>query len=134
MELVIQGIYKPPPNMPQSNSVPVTPGGGGGGGGGGSDYEHYARGGYVRGSRGGALAAIVHAGEYVLRPEAVEKLGVGFLDDLNRGMGSSSNSVSVQNNFYGKVEGERARTIIVQAARSAADELESVLLKSGYRL
>ena len=130
VELVIQGIYNPPPNMPQSNSVPVTPGGGGGG----SDYEHYARGGYVRGSRGGALAAIVHAGEYVLRPEAVEKLGVGFLDDLNRGMGSSSNSVSVQNNFYGKVEGERARTIIVQAARSAADELESVLLKSGYRL
>ncbi len=80
------------------------------------------------------MAAIVHAGEYVLRPEAVEKLGIGFLDELNRGMGSSSNSVSVQNNFYGKVDTEQARTVIIQSARDAGDALADALLKTGYRI
>ena len=69
-----------------------------------------------------------------MRPEAVDKLGIGFLNDLNRGMGSASNSVSVQNNFYGRVEGEQARTLIVQSSRNAAEELEDALLRSGYRL
>mgnify|MGYP001400431371 FL=1 len=136
VELVIQGIYRPPKNMPDSTSVEVNPGGSGGGnpGGGPGPYQQYGGGGYVRGGKGNPMAAIVHAGEYVLRPEAVEKLGVGFLDELNRGMGSSSNSVSVQNNFYGKVDTEQARTVIIQSARDAGDALADALLKTGYRI
>lgn len=136
VELVIQGVYRPPNNMPDSTSVEVRPGGSGGGnpGGGSGPHQQYGGGGYVRGGKGNPMAAIVHAGEYVLRPEAVEKLGVGFLDELNRGMGSSSNSVSVQNNFYGKVDTEQARTVIIQSARDAGDALADALLKTGYRI
>ncbi len=136
VELVIQGVYRPPNNMPDSTSVEVRPGGSGGGnpGGGPGPYQQYGGGGYVRGGKGNPMAAIVHAGEYVLRPEAVEKLGVGFLDELNRGLGSSSNSVSVQNNFYGKVDTEQARTVIIQSARDAGDALADALLKTGYRI
>lgn len=137
VELVIQGIYKPPPNMPTSNTVPVSPSGGGGGGGGGGRPGSpviYQRGGYVGGGKGNPVPAIIHAGEYVLRPEAVERLGVGFLEALNRGDYSSRNSVSVSNHFYGRVESEQARTLIVQSSRDAAEELESTLLRSGYRL
>lgn len=80
------------------------------------------------------MAAIVHAGEFVLRPEAVDRLGVGFLNSLNRGM-DSSNNVSVQNNFYGKVGGgDDVRAVILRSSHDAAEELADVLRRSGYKV
>jgi hypothetical protein len=125
VEIQIIGTYTPPANMPDGNPGGVPPE---------SPYQAYRTGGYIAGSKGRKMAIIAHAGEYVLRPEAVEQLGVGFLNQLNQGYGSASNSVSVQNNFYGAVEGERARTVIVQSAHNAADQLEKALLETGYRI
>lgn len=121
--LDIYGIYHAPADQP-GGSAP----------GGGPRPQPFALGGYVNGSKGRAMAAIVHAGEFVLRPEAVDRLGVGFLNSLNRGM-DSSNNVSVQNNFYGKVGGgDDVRAVILRSSHDAAEELADVLRRSGYKV
>jgi hypothetical protein len=45
---------------------------------------------------GGAVPAILHAGEFVMRPEAVSRIGRGNLDSMNSGGGGGV----VNNNFY----------------------------------
>ena len=41
------------------------------------------------------MPALLHAGEFVLRPEAVNRIGRGALDRMNSGAGGE-----VHNNFY----------------------------------
>jgi hypothetical protein len=126
--LDIYGEYHPPADMPQTGGggrPPTTPG----------NPQPFAVGGYVQGARGAPVAALVHAGEYVMRPEAVDRLGVGFLEALNRGVaGSASNNVTVQTNIYGPVGAPEARQIVVTGGQTAADELKETLRRSGYQL
>lgn len=122
----IQGKYTPPPNMPQTSTV-STPH---------SGNQEYATGGYVAYSRGRKVPAFVHGGEYVLKPDAVDRLGVGFLDALNKGSipANYNNQVTMQNNFYGSVGGGEARQVIIKSSGDAANELVEVLKREGYSI
>ena len=58
--------------------VPALPGGGGG-------FARFAEGGYVSGIAGvDRVPALLSPGEFVLQSTAVDKLGLAFLDSLNR--------------------------------------------------
>lgn len=124
--LKIKGVYEPPSDMPKSTTSTTRTG----------RYSTFASGGYVPGSRGQALAAIVHAGEFVMRPEAVDRLGVGFLNSLNQGLASARNNVSVQANFYAPVGngGGDVRELVLKAGDDAATQLVDILKRSGYSI
>jgi hypothetical protein len=123
--LDIFGNFIPDPDMPGDGS-PTPPGPPGP-----TPFQH---GGYIPGGRGQMVAIRAHAGEFVMKPEAVDRLGVGFLASLNDGaVPSANNSVTVQTNFYAPVGGPReAREIVVRAGDDAAEQLLSILKRNGY--
>lgn len=127
--LTIQGVYVPPnnlPNDPTGRPTTNSPG---------QPQIPYASGGYVGASRNRPVAAVVHGGEFVMRPEAVDRLGVGFLNAMNRGLYSTNNRVSLQNNFYAPIGGgEMTREVIVRSGDDAAEQLVKVLQRSGYKI
>jgi hypothetical protein len=93
----------------------------------------FQTGGYVPGGRGQPVVIRAHAGEFVMRPEAVDRLGVGFLAALNEGRASSAaNNVTVQTNFYAPVGTQEARQVVVRAGDDAARELLDAVRRAGY--
>ena len=69
----------------QLSAGPVGPGGPGGAGGGTGPIRRFAQGGFVAGSGGvDRVPALLSAGEFVLRRDAVDRMGVRFLNALNQ--------------------------------------------------
>lgn len=64
----------PTPHNPTPHPPPIVPQPG---------HPDFAIGGYIYGTPGASVNVNAHAGEYVLRPEAVASLGVGLLNALN---------------------------------------------------
>lgn len=58
----------------------------------------FAGGGLVRGAMGAAVPAIVHAGEYVIRQEAVQRVGPAALEAINRGEVAGGVNVTIHIN------------------------------------
>lgn len=127
--LSIYGKYIPDPSAPTG-----TPSGSGGSVP-GIPYQPFATGGYIAGQRGRERVIRAHAGEFVLRPEAVDRLGLGFLSALNRGsIGSQSNSVTVQSNFYAPVGSSEVREVVLRSADDGAKQIGDLLARGGYKL
>lgn len=127
--LSIYGKYIPDPNAPAGTpggGVPSVPG---------APYQPFATGGYIAGQKGRERVIRAHAGEFVLRPEAVDRLGLGFLSALNRGnVGSQSNSVTVQSNFYAPVGSSEVREVVLRSADDGAKQIGDLLARGGYKL
>lgn len=124
--LSIYGKYIPDPNTPAGAPTGNIPG---------SPYQPFATGGYIAGQRGRERVIRAHAGEFVMRPEAVDRLGLGFLSALNRGsIGSQSNSVTVQSNFYAPVGSSEVREVVLRSADDGAKQIGDLLARGGYKL
>ena len=127
--LSIYGKYIPDPKAPTGTpggGVPSVPG---------APYQPFATGGYIAGQKGRERVIRAHAGEFVLRPEAVDRLGLGFLSALNRGnVGSQSNSVTVQSNFYAPVGSSEVREVVLRSADDGAKQIADILARGGYKL
>jgi len=127
--LNIYGKYIPDPNTPGGTStgtgIPYVPG----------TVPAFAKGGYISGTRGDKRLVEAHAGEFVLRPEAVDRLGIGFLMALNQGRSApQNNSVTVQSNFYAPVGGTETKEIILRTADDGARRIADIMSRGGYKL
>lgn len=125
--LSIYGKYVPDPTAPSSGSNPVSvpPGA----------NPSFARGGYIPGGRGDKKVINAHAGEFVMRPEAVDRLGVGFLMALNQGNAvPQGNSVTVQNSFYAPIGTSEVREVVLRSADDGAKQISDLLARGGYKL
>lgn len=126
--LNIYGKYIPDPNMPGGtpSGTPAVP----------VDADpYYATGGYIPGTRGKKRRIQAHAGEFVMRPEAVDRLGVGFLSALNQGHSTpQNNNVTVQSNFYAPVGMTETKEIILRTADDGARRIVDIMARGGYKL
>ncbi|WP_156394405.1 phage tail tape-measure protein [Mesorhizobium sp. Root172] len=59
-------------------------------------FKGFATGGYTGGGAANKAAGIVHGGEYVFNKRATDRIGVGNLDRLHRGMAPAANSNAPQ--------------------------------------
>jgi lambda family phage tail tape measure protein len=59
-------------------------------------FKGFATGGYTGGGAANKAAGIVHGGEYVFNKRATDRIGVGNLDRLHRGMAPAANSNALQ--------------------------------------